>query len=50
VTEVWFLLGLVVVIVLGLVGLVMFALSRDMPDERMSDRWRDENERERGKQ
>jgi uncharacterized membrane protein len=47
-TEVWLLAGLAIVVVLAIVGIVMLALSRDVPDE-MSERWRRENERDRGK-
>jgi hypothetical protein len=51
VTEVWLLIGIVVVIVIGVIGVVMLALSRDVPqDEQMPERWRKENERDRGKQ
>lgn len=47
-SAVWMLVGLIVVLVLGIAGLVLMAM-RDMPEE-MSERWRQENERDRGKQ
>lgn len=48
-TEVWILAVLIVVIIVGVVGVIL-AVTRDVPDEeQMSDRWREENERDRGK-
>jgi hypothetical protein len=49
-TEVWLLIALIVVVVVGVAGVIL-AISRSMPDDdELPERWRKENERDRGKQ
>lgn len=48
-SETWILICIVVVVVLGVAGLVLAGISRDVSDE-MPERWRREIERDQGKQ